>query len=58
MTAPPQHRVPHVRDGFIVANVGLGTCGNREYARREGHRGVEAPASLHPTATFKVEVES
>jgi hypothetical protein len=26
----PQIRVPHVRDGFIVANVGFGTFGNRE----------------------------
>jgi hypothetical protein len=48
MTAPPQpgvqHRVPHVRDGFIVANVGIGTF-------------AEAPAHLHAAKTSKVEVE-
>jgi hypothetical protein len=44
MTAPPSLRVPHVRDGFIVANVGL-------------VRSTTAPAHLHPAATSKVEVE-
>ena len=23
MSIPPQHRVPHLRDGFIVAKVGI-----------------------------------
>jgi hypothetical protein len=46
MTAPSQSRVPHVRDSFIVANVGLGTF-------------VEAAAHLPPAATSnKVEVNS
>ena len=48
MTASPQHRVkhrvPHVRDGFIVANVGLVTF-------------VEAPAHLHPAEASKVKVD-
>ena len=35
-------RVPHVRDGFIVANVGIGTF-------------IEAPAHLHPAETSKAE---
>jgi hypothetical protein len=45
MTAPPQPRVPHVRDGFIVANVGIGTL-------------VEAPTDLHPAETSKLEVDT
>ncbi len=45
MIAPPQPRVPHVRDGFIVANVGIGTF-------------VEAPAHLHPADTSNVEMEN
>jgi hypothetical protein len=61
MTPSPHPRVnwvPHVRDSFIVANVGIGTF-------------VEAPTHLPPaetskaqvaktskTATFKLEVES
>jgi hypothetical protein len=49
MTASPQ-RVPHVRDSFIVANVGMITF-------------LEPPPNPHPTdtsetATSKVEVES
>jgi hypothetical protein len=46
MTAPPQHRVkhrvPHVRDGFIVANVGMGTF-------------VEAPPIPLPPRPLKYE---
>jgi hypothetical protein len=48
MTAFPQHQVqhwvPHVRDSFIVANVGL-------------VRSTTAPAHLHLAATSKVEVD-
>jgi hypothetical protein len=44
MIAPPQLRVPHVRDGFIVANVGI-------------VRSTTAPAHLHDAARSKVEVD-
>jgi hypothetical protein len=37
--------VPHVRDSFIVANVGMGTF-------------IAAPANLHPTETSKVELDT
>ena len=70
MTAPPQHRVkhrvPHVRYGFIVANVGMGTfveaAANRIApdtipeilaARNRSAAGPTAPAS----GLFLVEVE-
>jgi hypothetical protein len=43
MTAFPQHRVPHLRDGFIVAKVGI-------------VRSTTAPANLHSAHTAKVEV--
>jgi hypothetical protein len=45
MIAPPQHRVPHVRDSFIVANVGIGTF-------------VATAVNLGPAATPKVEVDT
>ena len=48
MTAFPQHQVqhwvPHVRDSFIVANVGIGTF-------------VGAAAHVHPAETPKVEAD-
>jgi hypothetical protein len=46
MTAPPNHRVPHVRDSFIVANVGKRTF-------------IEAAAAkLDRDKISKVEVDS
>jgi hypothetical protein len=45
MPAFPQHRVPHLRDGFIVAKVGI-------------VRSTTAPAHLSDAETSKVEVES
>ena len=44
MTALPPLRVLHVRDGFIVANVGL-------------LRSETAPAHFHEAATSNIEVE-
>jgi hypothetical protein len=44
MIAPPQLRVPHVRDGFIVANVGL-------------VQSTTAPARLHRAEPSKVELD-
>ena len=44
MTASPPLRVPHLRDCFIVANVGL-------------VRSTTAPAHLHEAATSNIEVE-
>jgi|HubBroStandDraft_6_1064221.scaffolds.fasta_scaffold83264_2 hypothetical protein len=45
MIAPPQHRVPHLRGSFIVANVGIGSL-------------VEAPTNLPPAATPKLKVDT
>jgi hypothetical protein len=45
MTAFPRTRVPHLRDGFIVAKAGI-------------VRSTTAPAHLHPAETSNVEVES
>jgi hypothetical protein len=57
MTASPQLRVPHLRDGFIVAKPGSppacwwgGTVGIV--------RSTTTPARLHPPETSNVEVES
>jgi hypothetical protein len=43
MPEPPQNRVPHLRDGFIVDKVGI-------------VRSTTAPAYLHDAGTFEVEV--
>jgi hypothetical protein len=44
MTAPPKHRVPHLRDSFIVDKVGI-------------VRSTTAPAHIHRAAASKVEVD-
>jgi len=44
MTASPQLRVPHLRDGCIVDKVGI-------------ERSETAPAHLHGAATSNIEVE-
>jgi hypothetical protein len=56
MTTPPQNRVPHLRDSFIVAKPGSppacwwgGAVGIV--------RSTTAPAHLPPATTSKVEVE-
>jgi hypothetical protein len=43
MTALPQHRVPHLRDSYIVAKVAF-------------VRSTAAPAHLHAAKTSNVEV--
>jgi hypothetical protein len=45
MLTPPQPRVPHLRDGLIVAKVGL-------------VRSTTAPANLSTTHALKAESES
>jgi hypothetical protein len=43
MSIPPQHRVPHLRDGFIVAKVGIERS--------------ETVVPLHTAETAKAKVE-
>jgi hypothetical protein len=57
MTAFAQHRVPHLRGGFIVAKVGIERTGvPNERSCSLGWKSETALANLH-TETSKVEVD-